>query len=348
MTRTSQIHLAALAGLLTATFSAGRLSTDWDDGGDPMELAQSLSKAYSSLAEEVSPAVVQVKTYTSGRRRRSLQDGSGVIVSTEGVIVTNDHVVRGADEFEVVLTNGRRIPADLVGSDPDSDLAVLRVEAEGLVHAPLEAGSGARVGEIVLAMGNVMGLGHTVTAGIVSGLGRTDLNIAFYEDFVQTDAAINPGNSGGPLINLEGEVLGINTAMGISSNGDNGIGFAIPSRMVRRVVDDVLEYGGVRRGFLGVRNYSSWYAGRKIESARRAGYQGASQIVVSDVEQGTPAEEATIAVDDIIIEINGSRITDQKSLRTAIADTPPGERAGMKVWRTGKELELSVTMRLRD
>ena len=289
-----------------------------------------------------------LRTYTTSRRRRSLQDGSGVVVRPDGVLVTNNHVVRGADEVQVILTNGRRLEAEIIGADPDTDIAVLRVEADDLVHAPLDPDSNADVGEIVLAMGNPMGLGHTVTAGIVSGLGRTDLNIAFYEDFIQTDAAINPGNSGGPLINLHGEVLGINTAVGIASNGDNGIAFAIPSRMVRRVVDDVLEYGAVRRGFLGVRNYTRWYASREVEAARRVGYTGASGIVVSEVEPETPAEEAGVEVDDIILEINGVRVTDQKSFRTAIADTPPGQRAGMKVWREGKELELSVTMRLRE
>ena len=348
MTRNRSLRMAALAGLLTATFSAGRMASTAGQDPDPRDLAKGLSVAYQALAEEVGPSVVQVKTYSTSRRRRSLQEGSGVIVRADGVIVTNNHVVRGADEVEVVLTNGRRLEASIVGTDPDSDLAVLRVEAEDLDHAPLDPDDQANVGEIVLAMGNPMGLGHTVTAGIVSGLGRTDLNIAFYEDFIQTDAAINPGNSGGPLINLDGQVLGINTAVGLTSNGDNGIAFAIPSRMVRRVVEDLLRYGTVRRGFLGVRNYTRWYAGRQVEGARRAGYLGVSEIVVSDVEEDTPAEEAGVEVDDIILEINGARITDQKSFRTAIADTPPGERAGMKVWRGGKELELSVTMRLRE
>jgi len=348
MTRNRPLHLAAIAGLLTAAYSAGHLGTEPPAPQDPLELARDLSKAYHELAEEVGPAVVQVRTYSTSRRRRSLQDGSGVVVRADGIIVTNNHVVRGADEVQVILTNGRRLDADIIGTDPDTDIAVLRVEASDLVHAPLDPDAHADVGEIVLAMGNPMGLGHTVTAGIVSGLGRTDLNIAFYEDFIQTDAAINPGNSGGPLINLHGQVLGINTAVGLASNGDNGIAFAIPGRMVRRVVDDVLKYGTVRRGFLGVRNYTRWYASREVEAARRVGYAGASAIVVSEVEPETPAEEAGVQIDDIILEINGARIIDQKSFRTAIADTPPGERAGMKVWREGKELELSVTMRLRE
>ena len=347
------MHLAALVGLLTAAFSVGRMfpteaSPRAAADQDPLELARDLSKAYAALAAQVAPAVVQVKTYSAGRRRRSLQDGSGVVVRADGIIITNNHVVRSADEVEVVLTNGRRLEATIVGTDPDTDVAVLRVDAKGMDFAPLDPDTYADVGEIVLAMGNPMGLGHTVTAGIVSGLGRTDLNIVFYEDFIQTDAAINPGNSGGPLINLRGEVLGINTAVGLASNGDDGIAFAIPSRMVRRVVDDVLQYGSVRRGFLGVRNYTRWYADREVEAARKVGYVGKSQIVVSEVETETPAEEAGVEIDDIILEIHGLRITDQKSFRTAIADSPPGERTGMKVWRDGKTLELSVTMRLRE
>jgi S1-C subfamily serine protease len=347
MTGKRPIQVAAIAGLLAAGFSASRFVPAPSRDTDPLTLARTLSKAYSELSAQVAPAVVQVKTYSTTPRRRSLQDGSGVVVRHNGVIVTNNHVVEGADEVQVVLTNGRRLEATIIGTDSDSDLAILRVSACDLTYAPLDPDIQADVGEIVLAMGNPLGLGHTVTAGIVSGLGRSDLNIAFYEDFIQTDAAINPGNSGGPLINLRGQVLGINTATGLASNGDDGIAFAIPSRMVRRVVEDVLLYGSVRRGFLGVRNYTRWYANREIETAREQGYHGSSSIVVSEVEPGTPAQEAGVEVDDIILEIHGMRVVDQKSFRTAIADSPPGERAGMRIWRRGRELDLSVTMRLR-
>lgn len=338
---------SAAAGVLAAAFSAGRVTAP--PPTDPLDVARDLSKAYHQLTENVGEAVVQVKTYSTSRsRRRSLQDGSGVMVRSDGVLVTNNHVVASADAIEVLLTNGRILDAKVLGTDPDTDIAVLKVDAKGLVFAPLDADAQADVGEIVLAMGNPMGLGHTVTAGIVSGLGRTDLNIAFYEDFIQTDAAINPGNSGGPLINLHGEVIGINTATGLASNGDDGIAFAIPSRMVRRVVDDILEHGKVRRGFLGVRTYRSWDANRRITTARGKGYRGVSEMVISTVESDTPAEDAGLKVGDIILEIHGSRVTDQKSFRTAIADTPPDEPAKMKVWRDGKELRLDVTMKLRE
>jgi len=340
--------MIALAGLLLV--GAGtRVWTPSRGENDPLALAAALSEAYHQLAERVGPAVVQVKTYRKGRsRRRNVQDGSGVIVRPEGVVVTNNHVVAGSEDFMVVLTNGRRLEARLLGADEDTDLAVLQVDAEGLVHAPLDPDIQADVGEIVLAMGNPMGLGHTVTSGIVSGTGRTDLDIAFYEDFIQTDAAINPGNSGGPLIDLQGQVLGINTALGLSSNGDDGIAFAIPSRMVRRVVDDILLYGQVRRGFLGVRNYGPWYADRRLDAARANGYRGTSRIVISEVEEGTPAETAGVEVDDILLSIHGLRITDQKSFRTAIADTPPGVQTTLCIWRDGEELELAVTMTARE
>jgi len=328
------------------TGPAGPVSLGTDD---PLTLARHMSKAYAQPANQVGPAVVLVKTYRrTSRGRRNVLDGSGVIVRSDGVVVTNNHVVRGADEFEVILTNGRRLSARVLGTDKDSDLAVLRVDAQGLTFAPLDPDINASVGEIVLAMGNPMGLGHTVTSGIVSGLGRTDLNIAFYEDFIQTDAAINPGNSGGPLINLEGQVLGINTAVGIASNGDNGIAFAIPSRMVRRVVDDVLEYGMVKRGFLGVEAARNWAAGRVIDSARRRGYRGFSKVVVDVVEEDSPADRAGLMEHDIIVEIHELPITDQKSFRTAIADVTPGEPTSIKIWRSGKERSLPVTMILRE
>ena len=345
-----RLHILALAGLLTTAFGVGRLGPGRATAADEArDVARTLSRAYQRLAEQVGPSVVQVKTYRStSRGRRRMQDGSGVIVRREGVIVTNAHVVRDADEMVVVLTNGRRLDAQLVGADVDTDLAVLAVGAEGLVHAPIDPNATAKVGQIVLAMGNPMGLGHTVTSGIVSGLGRSDLNIAFYEDFIQTDAAINPGNSGGPLIDLEGQVLGINTAMGLASNGDDGIAFAIPSNMVHRVVEDVLRHGHVRRGFLGVAPYSPWYAERRLEAARQAGYRGFSRIVIESVEEGTPAERAGLLHGDVVLEIHGQRITDQKSFRTAIADVPPGEETRVRVWREGRERELPVTVALRD
>jgi len=347
----SKLPFYALVGFLAAALGLGRwtpATANEREADEALELARQLSKAYQRLAAEVGPAVVQVRTFrNTSRGRRGAQDGSGVIVRSDGVIVTNHHVVRDADQFEVQLTNGRQLAARLVGTDKDTDIAVLAVDADGLAHAPLDPDANADVGEIVLAMGNPMGLGHTVTSGIVSGLGRSDLNIAFYEDFIQTDAAINPGNSGGPLINLRGEVIGINTAVGLASNGDDGIAFAIPGRMVRRVVDDILSYGEVHRGYLGVLTLSPWSAGRRLQAARADGYRGFSQIVVDEVEEGTPAERGGLLTGDIVLAIHGQRVTDQKSFRTAIADAPPGEEIEVDVWRAGDELAVPVTLELR-
>ncbi len=346
------IPTLALAGALAGLFSAG-----WGPGAerapetDPLSVARSVSRAYQKLAKEVGPAVVQVKTYGVSRsRRRSLQDGSGVIIqadSSSGVLVTNNHVIAGGNEFWVYLTDGRVLKATVVGSDKDTDLAVLSIQGEELSAVPLAPEVEATVGEMVLAMGNPLGLGHTVTAGIVSGIGRSDLNIAFYEDFIQTDAAINLGNSGGPLINLQGKVLGINTAVAIT-NEDKSIAFAIPSRMVRRSVEDILEYGSVKRGYLGVENHRDFRARQLVASARQKGFTGVSRIAVKLVESDSPAEAAGLEVDDIILRINGVRISDQRSFRTAIADVTPGDRTMVEVWRSGEELQLPVVVVERE
>jgi S1-C subfamily serine protease len=342
------VPAVALTGLISAVVGLGHLRTD---DGDPLALAQSVSSAYQQLAAEVGPSVVQVKTYGTVRsRRRSLQEGSGVIIRSDGkmgTVVTNYHVIKGGNEFRVCLTDGRVLEATEVGHDKDTDLAVLSIKAEQLTAASLAPEAEARVGEIVLAMGNPMGLGHTVTSGIVSGIGRSDLNIAFYEDFIQTDAAINMGNSGGPLINLNGQVLGINTAVAITSD-DNGLAFAIPSRMVRRSVDDILRYGEVKRGYLGVENHSSWRAGSLVEAARAKGFEGVSRIAISRVTADSPAAQAGLEVNDIILTINGVRISDQRSFRTAIADVAPGDRTTVEVWRSGKRVKLPVVVAGRE
>ena len=318
------------------------------DQNSPIQTAKALSDAYQELARTVGPAVVQVTAYRKvGSRRRRLQDGSGVIVRESGIVITNHHVVDNAEEVTITLTDGRRVEASVLGRDRDADLALLQAQEGNLSAVSLCDGREPAVGEIVLAIGNPLGLGHSVTVGIVSGVGRTDLNIAFYENFIQTDAQINAGNSGGPLINLSGEVIGINTAVAITAE-DNGIAFAIPSKMVRRTVEDILEHGSVQRGFLGVENLSYYRAGRFLEEARSNGFEGVSRIVVGRVERGTPAEEAGLKDDDVIVEIASNRITDARSFRTAIAEVKPGKATTIKVWRDGKDLVLPVTMALRD
>ncbi len=285
MRHNRSLQWLALVGLATAWLTTGPGRGPQDE---PLTLAQSLSEAYQQLARDIGPAVVQVTAYRKvGSRRRRLQDGSGVIIRQDGLVVTNNHVVDNAEIVSVALTDGRRLDATVVGTDQDSDLAVLRVDGEELTWLPLCKNPQPDPGQLVLAIGNPLGLGHSVTAGIVSGVGRSDLNIAFYEDFIQTDAQINAGNSGGPLVNLEGEIIGINTAVAITAD-DNGIAFAIPSRMVRRTVDDILEFGEVRRGFLGVENLSYFRAARFLEQARSTG--GASRV---EVERRDPGNRRT-------------------------------------------------------
>lgn len=342
------VPAVALTGLISAVVGLGHLRTDV---GDPLVLAQSISTAYQQLSQEVGPAVVQVKTYRNTRRGLSkLQEASGVIIQSDGktgTVVTNYHVITGGDEFRVCLTDGRVLEATEVGHDKDTDLAVLSIKAEQLTTASLAPEAEARVGEIVLAMGNPMGLGHTVTSGIVSGIGRSDLGIAFYENFIQTDAVINLGNSGGPLINMKGQVLGINTAVSITKD-DMFLAFTIPSQMVRRSVDDILRYGEVKRGYLGVENHNSWRAGSLVDAARAKGFEGVSRIAISRVTVDSPAAQAGLEVNDIILTINGVRISDQRSFRTAIADVAPGDRTTVEVWRSGEQIKLPVVVAGRE
>ena len=217
-----------------------------------VDVAQGVSRAFEEVSERIAPSVVRIESATRlVGGVRPLGEGSGFVLDEAGLIVTNAHVVNGADAIRVQLIDGRALDAELVGKDIESDLAVLRVEAEGLVAAPLRRDEPARVGEWVIAVGNPLGLGHSVSAGIVSGRGRT-ANITTYEDFIQTDAAINPGNSGGPLVDLKGRIVGVNTAVADIRMGGQGIGFAIPASMVSEVTAQLARWGEVRRGYVGV------------------------------------------------------------------------------------------------
>ena len=286
---------------------------------EPGEVARSLSESYVDVAARVAPAVVRIEAFAvAGGMERPLGQGSGVILSEDGLIATNAHVVRRASRVRVSLVDGRAEDARVVGLDVDTDLAVLRIEAEGLVSAPLRADEEARVGEWVLAIGNPLGLDHAVTAGIVSGRGRS-ASIAAYEDFIQTDAAINPGNSGGPLVDLEGRVIGINTAVANPASGGQGIGFAIPARMVDDVVTELAASGRVTRGYMGVQlnEFSDEYA-----SAR--GYRGASRVVVARAEPGTPASVAGVESGEIIDALDGVPVGSLRAFMASIARLRPG------------------------
>ncbi len=263
--------------------------------------------------------------------------GSGVIISTDGAILTNNHVVQGADEVTVKLSDGRSYPAKVVGTDSHTDLAVLKIDAPDLVAAPLGNSSAMRVGDWVLAIGSPMGLAQTVTAGIISATGRANVGIADYEDFLQTDAAINPGNSGGPLVNLRGEVIGINTAIASRTGGNMGIGFAIPSNMARTVKDAILRDGEVQRGLLG-----AVIQDLTPELAESFNYDSTDGVLVGDVVEDGPAQKAGLKAGDIVTSYGGKPMRSANQLRNTVAATAPGTNIELGIVRSGDAKTLSV------
>lgn len=270
------------------------------------------------------------------RRVRSL--GSGVIVSADGFILTNNHVVEGADEVEVVLADGKtRYTAKVVGNDAQTDIAVLKVNAKNLPAITITDSDKLEVGDLVLAIGNPFGVGQTVTSGIVSATGRGGFGIVDYEDFIQTDAAINPGNSGGALVDAEGRLVGINTAILSRSGGNQGVGFAVPINLARNVMERLVDDGKFTRGFLGVNIQTV-----TPDLADAFKLPDANGALVSAVFPNTPAAKAGIKEGDVIVEFNGRKIEDSRQLRLLVAETLPGTRAEVKLIRDGRSRTLSV------
>jgi Do/DeqQ family serine protease len=273
--------------------------------------------------------------------------GSGVIVTADGYIITNNHVVEGAEKVEVQLNDRRQMTAKVIGTDPLSDLAVIKIEGGNFPNVPFGDSDAAQVGDLVLAVGNPLGVGQTVTMGIISAKGRStgggrsaDLRSQPYEDFIQTDAAINRGNSGGALVNLRGELIGIpSQILAGGSGGSIGIGFAIPTKQARNVMDQLIKGGKVRRGQLGV-----VVTGIAPEMAKEFGYSGNTGAFVQDVTAGMPAMKAGIKPGDIITEVNGKKIGDSSELRNMISSTAPGTPVKVKIWREGGERELTVNL----
>ncbi len=255
------------------------------------------------------------------RKRLQTSLGSGVIVSAQGYVLTNNHVIAGADEIQVLLQDGRSSRATLVGADKDTDLAVLRIKLDNLPVLPLGSTDHLRVGDVALAIGNPFGVGQTVTLGIISATGRSQLGINRYEDFIQTDAAINPGNSGGALINAWGELVGINTAIYSRSGGSQGIGFAIPIALVSNVMQQIIEQGHVERGWLGIEAQD--ITPRLAESFGLANTRG---MLIAGVLRDGPADNATIKPGDIIESINGKAVENARSAMAFIAQLGPGEK----------------------
>jgi serine protease Do/serine protease DegQ len=278
----------------------------------------------------------------SGPRERPFQSaGSGVIFDAKnGYIVTNAHVVENASEITVTLQDGRDVKADVVGSDEPSDVAVLKIKSEGvLTQIGLGDSAKVEVGDFVLAIGNPFGLQHTVTSGIISGLSRSGINPDGYEDFIQTDASINPGNSGGALVNLRGELIGINTAILSRSGGNIGIGFAIPVNMAHSVMDQLIKYGSVKRGQLGVSMYTV-----TPDIAHSLGLANALGALVSQVVDGSPAEKAGIHTGDVITSVNGQPVKSNSELRNSIGLMRVGDKVEIGLLRDGKPLKVTAVI----
>jgi Do/DeqQ family serine protease len=271
--------------------------------------------------------------------QRASSLGSGVIVSSTGYVLTNHHVVEAADEIEVALPDGKKLLAKVVGNDPETDLAVLRVNAENLPAITFGSSDALRVGDVVLAIGNPFGVGQTVTAGIVSALGRTGLGINTFENFIQTDAAINPGNSGGALVDAGGNLVGINTAIFSRSGGSMGIGFAIPVSTAKMVLEQIVKNGAVTRGWIGVEVQEITPAA--AESFKLGGTRGA---LIAGVLRGGPADKAGVKPGDVLFEIQGKPVPDPATMLNLVAALAPGDTARMKLKRKGGDVDASITI----
>jgi serine protease DegQ len=271
--------------------------------------------------------------------RRATSLGSGVIVSPDGYILTNQHVVDAAEEIEVALPNGNKLLAKVVGNDPDTDLAVLRVDAKGLHAITFGSSDALRVGDVVLAIGNPFGVGQTVTSGIVSALGRSGLQINTFENFIQTDAAINPGNSGGPLVDARGNLVGINTAIYSRSGGSIGIGFAIPVSTARMVLEQIVRTGTVTRGWIGVEVQSITQGiadSFKLEESKG--------VIIAGVLRGGPADKAGVKPGDVLLAVGDKEVAGTPNMLNVVAALAPGSRANLTLHRGGKKLVVQVVV----
>jgi serine protease Do len=379
--RLNRVTGAALAGVMLATASCARTNSQTPaataeptQAGSPARIlphpalaANKSGASISDVAEGALPSVVNIaltKVSRAGAPRSPLFDdpffrhffgppgqeprerreqglGSGVIVSADGIVLTNNHVVEGADEIKVTTSDRREFEAAVVGSDPKSDLAVIKLKGDVSSLKPVELGDSSqlRLGDVVLAIGNPFGVGQTVTMGIVSAKGRADVGIVDYEDFIQTDAAINPGNSGGALINMEGKLVGINTAILSRTGGHMGIGFAIPSNMARPIMESLQKHGRVVRGFLGVGIQDI-----DQELARALRLPSRNGVLISDVSANSPAAKAGVARGDVVLKVDGRPVDSSGQMRNAIATAGAQKKVRLDILRDGKPLSLDVAL----
>ncbi len=322
----------------------------------------STQTSYRAASQRAMPAVVNIFTTKAAKQQphpfsddplfrrffgenfgaqdeRQFSLGSGVIVSPDGYILTNNHVIESADGIEVVLADGRKVPAKRVGTDPETDLAVIKVGLKDLPSITLAKLDGAKVGDVVLAIGNPFGVGQTVTMGIVSALGRNHLGLNTFENFIQTDAAINPGNSGGALVDIHGHLLGINTAIYSRSGGSLGIGFAIPVSTVKTVMEAIIRNGQVVRGWIGVEPQDI-----TPELADSFGLQKSSGTIIAGVLKGGPADKAGVKPGDILLAVGAQPVTDTVAMLNLVAQLKPGQQVDLVVLRKSQEARLSVVV----
>lgn len=313
--------------------------------------------SFSQAAKKAMPAVVNIFTTSKVPSNPQFDDpvfrhffgedpnderndnslGSGVVVSEQGLILTNNHVVASADEIEVALADGRKFSAKIVGRDPETDLAVVKIDGEKLPAITFSDSEKLNVGDVVLAIGNPFGVGQTVTQGIVSALGRSHLGINTFENFIQTDASINPGNSGGALIDTDGNLVGINSAIYSRSGGSLGIGFAIPASLARQVMEQIIKEGGVTRGWIGIEAQD--ITPELAESFKLAHTQGS---LIAGVLKNSPAEASGLKSGDILLEINGSKVTDSASMLNLISALKPNHEAVLTIGRGERTIKVKV------
>ena len=357
---------------LALWFIVTTLKPEWTGGIRDSKLIQSsipmfeapvnatpAQNSYREAAKRAMPAVVNIFTTKGARQpkhpfmddplfRRFFGDqqeekqfslGSGVIISPKGYVLTNNHVIETADEIEVALADGRKSVAKVVGTDPETDLAVIRIDLPNLPAITLGHADQTQVGDVVLAIGNPFGVGQTVTMGIVSAVGRNHLGINTFENFIQTDAAINPGNSGGALIDANGNLLGINTAIYSRSGGSLGIGFAIPVTTVKNVMESIIASGQVIRGWIGVEPQDI-----TPELAESFGLSRKSGAIIAGVLKGGPADKAGIKPGDILVSVDGKPVADTTEMLNLIAQLTPGNKAKMTVLRKSREATLDVVV----
>lgn len=353
--------------LLLTTYCLALLNpvaTQADTGDkDATEILTKFGEAMAKVAERVKPAVVNISTtrtvkaprlpflddpffrrffgddYYHTQKRKVTNLGSGVIATSDGYILTNNHVIEGAEDILVKLADNREYKGRIIGMDSRTDIAIIKINETNLPTIPWGNSDKLRVGEVVLAVGNPYGLSQTITMGIISALGRSGIGITDYEDFIQTDAAINPGNSGGALVNIRGELIGINTAIFSTSGGYQGIGFAIPSGMVKNVMDSIINQGRVVRGWLGVQIQPL-----TPELAKQFGLKDENGVLLVDVIEGGPADKGGLKSGDIIVEYDRKKTDNPFHFKNMVASTKPGKTVEIKIIRNGNLLTTKVTI----